>query len=242
MRYINRLPAKMETLYVIRASTLPHAATDSFPMHLLCVEDIPAPEWLYKSQFSIIFLPDQDLLKTVEEWIREFDQAHRRCATYMGMILDALSRGQGVRALCDLCCELFQNPISILDTGLNALAVSTVYVPKTSFLRMAWERGDSDETDIRFLKKKHWFDAEIIQRVAYFPHESFQEYKSWENVENCCIGYVRVNRVVVGYLLICGGKHPAEGLSGNLGSQPLPDHRTGAVENHADSGYADRSP
>lgn len=211
--HIRSLPAatdvQMEKLYVIHASDLPGSSADSFPMHLICIEDIPAPDWLCKSQFSIIFLPDEDMLALVKEWILEFDRDERRFSAYTGMILDALSRGQGLRALCDLCCELFQNPVSILDTGLKALAVPTLYVPKTPFLRAAWERGYSDETDIRFLKKKHWFDAEnYTKRVAYFPHESFEEYKSWEHVKNCYVGYVRVNSVVVGYLLICGENTP----------------------------------
>lgn len=101
--HIRSLPAatdvQMEKLYVIHASDLPSSSADSFPMHLICIEDIPAPDWLCKSQFSIIFLPDEDMLALVKEWILEFDRDERRFSAYTGMILDALSRGQGLRAL-----------------------------------------------------------------------------------------------------------------------------------------------
>ena len=201
--------ARNDTIYIIPCSLLKSEPTD-LNCTLLCIEDVKAPDWLMRSKtLSVILTSSLNATALVTAIVSELQSAHLRFAGALDEILEALYYGRGLRAICDIGSELLDNPLCMLDTSLKSLAIPSRFPTKTPILRQAWDRGYSDNRDIRFLRSQGWFDPQYSSRtIAYFPHESFQQYSAWEGVSGCCVGYVRANGVIVGYILIAAENKP----------------------------------
>lgn len=194
-----------DAFYLIDCSKLPEHPPKQGVYSLLCLEDTAAPEWLMSSACNVILTADAEAAVLLPEIALEFRRARLRYNEAMNGILDALYYSHGLNTLCDMASELLGNPVCMLDTSLKSLAVPKLYTTKVPTLRQAWDRGYSNNRDIRFLRSKGWFDPQCGSRtVAYFPHESFQEYDAWATVSGCCVGYVRANGVVIAYMLVAG--------------------------------------
>ncbi len=111
-----------DTLYIGHVSELPA----SFPMNIICVEDIPLPSDRRKQQFiNLTVLPKETRLDALYSRLCTFLLDNSRALAAAGQLLSSLAKAKGLESIVAVAYKVLGNPIIVSDKSWKALAIAS---------------------------------------------------------------------------------------------------------------------
>jgi hypothetical protein len=111
-----------DTLFIGHVSELPA----SYPMNIVCVEDVPLPPDHRKQQFiNLTVLPKETRLDALYSVLCNLLLDNSRALTAAGQLLTSLAKAKGLESIVAVAYKVLGNPIIVSDKSWKALAIAS---------------------------------------------------------------------------------------------------------------------